>query len=62
VPTYAAWVGCRFSANDAPHLQLRNRFSVLETHTPEAVQQSPGLPKQKDRGVNASVGENERKK
>jgi hypothetical protein len=35
---------------------------VLETDTLEAVQQNPGLLKQKDRGVNPSVGNLERKK
>jgi hypothetical protein len=35
---------------------------VLETDTLEAVQQSPGLLKQKDRGVNTSVRNLERKK
>jgi hypothetical protein len=34
---------------------------VLETDTLEAVQQSPGLLKQKNRGVNTSIGNLERK-
>jgi len=51
----------RFSAHDPPQLLLRNRFSLLETDTMDAVQQSPGLLKQKDRGVNTSVGNLERK-
>jgi hypothetical protein len=54
--------GHRFSAHDAPQLQLRNRFSVLETDTLEAVQQSPVLLKQKDRAVNTSVRNLEIKK
>jgi hypothetical protein len=61
-PKNSKAAGCRFSAHDPPQLQLRNRFSVLETHTLEAVQQSPGLLKQKERGVNTSVGKLERKK
>jgi hypothetical protein len=48
--------GRRFSAHDPPQLQLRNRFIVLETDTLEAVQQSPGLLKKKDRGINIGVG------
>jgi hypothetical protein len=34
---------------------------VLETDTLEAIQQSPGLLKQKGRGVNTSVGKLEKK-
>jgi hypothetical protein len=45
----------RLSAHDTPQLQLRNRFSVLETDTLEAVQESPGLLKQTDRGVTTSA-------
>jgi hypothetical protein len=41
--------GRRFPADDAPQLQLRNRFSVLEIDIMEAVQQGPGLLKPKDR-------------
>jgi hypothetical protein len=41
---------------------FRNTFIVLETDTLVAVQQSPGLLKEKDRGVNTSVGKLERKK
>jgi predicted methyltransferase len=52
---------CRFSADDASQPQLRNRFSVLETDPPEAVQQSPGFLKQKISGV-ISVGKFERRK
>jgi hypothetical protein len=55
-------MGSRFSAHNVPQLQLRNRFSVLETDTLEAVQQSPYLLKQKDRGVKTTVGNLERKK
>jgi predicted aminopeptidase len=50
----------RFSAHDAFQLQLRNRFSMLKTDTLEAVQQSPGLLKQKDSGVNTNIGKLER--
>jgi hypothetical protein len=61
-PKNSKAVGPRFSAHNPPQLQLRNRFTVLETDTLEIVQQSPGLLKQKDRGVNKSVGNLERKK
>jgi len=37
-------------------------FSLLETDTLEAVQQSPGLLKQKEKVVNTNVGKLERKK
>jgi hypothetical protein len=38
---------CRFSAADASEVKLRNRFSVLQTDTLEAVQQNPGFLKQR---------------
>jgi hypothetical protein len=34
---------CRFSATDASEFTQRNRFSVLETDTLEAVQQNQGF-------------------
>jgi hypothetical protein len=45
-PKYFRTIFHRFSAADASEVKLRNRFSVLETDTLEAVQQNPGFMKQ----------------
>jgi hypothetical protein len=53
---------CRFSANDAPQVQVNNRFSVLETDTLDLGQQSPVLLKHEGREVKSFAGKTERKR
>jgi hypothetical protein len=53
---------CRFSADDAPQVQLNNRFSVLGTDTLDVGQQSPVLLKHECREVKSFAGKTESKR